>query len=151
MNGKLTAISALVYFVASWVLSFISGPIVHNGILKSTYIETASFWRPALMQEPPDMASLMPRWIATGVVLAIVVGAFYGVLRGSIAGAAWLRGAKFGAGLGILIAVVMFNWSGVFNLPDRVWTWWAIEGVVLNTVTGAIMGWAAGRWAPAGD
>lgn len=150
MNGKLTAISALVYFVASWGLSFISGPIVHNGILKSTYIETASFWRPALMQEPPDMAALMPRWIATGVVFAIVVGAFYGAVRGSIAGAGWLRGAKFGAALGIVIAAAMFNWSGVFNLPDRVWTWWAIEGVVLNTVTGAIMGWAAGRWAPAG-
>jgi hypothetical protein len=150
MSGKLTAISAAVYFVASWVLSFITGPIVHNGILKPTYIETASFWRPALMQEPPDMAALLPRWITMGVILAIIVGAFYGVLRPALAGAGWVRGAKFGAGLGLLIAAVMFNWSGVFNLPDNVWSWWAIESFVLNTIAGAIMGWAAGRWAPAG-
>lgn len=150
MSGKLTAISAVVYFVASWVLSFITGPIVHNGILKATYIETASFWRPALMQEPPDMAALLPRWITMGVILAIIVGAFYGVLRPALAGAGWVRGAKFGAGLGLLVAAVMFNWSGVFNLPDNVWSWWAIESFVLNTVAGAIMGWAAGRWAPSG-
>ena len=150
MNGKLTAISALVYFVASWGISFVTGPVVHNGILKQTYVDTASFWRPELMQEPPDMAALMPRWITVGVIVAIIVGALYATVRPALAGAGWVRGAKFGAGLGILIGAVMFNWSGVFNLPDKVWTWWALEHLVLSTASGAIMGWAAGRWAPAG-
>ena len=38
---------------------------------------------------------------------------------------------------------------GVFNLPDEVWVWWILGGVVSNLLAGAVLGGVAQKLAPA--
>lgn len=151
MNWKLIIGGGLAMYVAQFVVSFATGPIIHNGILESAYMATASFWRPELTQDPPDMAALMPLWIATGVIGALILAAIYGAVRGAFAGAAWLRGAKYGLTVWLIQAVTMAGWSGVFNLPYKIWGWWAAEGVVYMVIGGIVLGIVANRLAPDGD
>jgi hypothetical protein len=149
MNAKLTLIGGLAHFVATWLVSMFTGPLLHNGLLKSAYAATAGFWRPELMQDPPDMAALMPRWISLGLVFSLVIAALYGQVRPALAGQGWARGARYGLGIGVLLIATMWSWSGVFNLPDFIWGWWSAEALLMNVIGGAAVGWAADRWSPA--
>lgn len=92
MNWKLIVIGGFVFYVVTFVVSFATGPVVHEGILDEPYRATVEFWRPELTQDPPDVASLMPRWIAGGVLTALVFAAIYGWIRGGLSGAPWLKG-----------------------------------------------------------
>jgi hypothetical protein len=151
MNARLIVVGGIAFYIVTWLVSFVSGPLIHNGVLAETYRATACFWRPALMQEPPDMAALLPRWIATGLLLSFILAALYGWVRSAIAGRGWKRGAKFGFGVFLLVAGVMASYSGFFNLPDRVWVWWSVDSLIGYLLGGAALGWAADRWAPAGN
>jgi hypothetical protein len=148
MNWKLILIGGLVFYVVMFVVSFATGPVVHNNILMSTYEATGQFWRPELMADPPNMAALLPRWITTGLIGAFICAGIYGQVRSSFAGPGWQRGAKYGFILGLLMAVAYFSMSGVFNLPDRIWGWWSAESIVLYVIGGAALGWVADKLAP---
>lgn len=148
MNWKLILGGGLVWFVATFLVSFLNGSVIHEGILKETYMATSAFWRPELMQEPPDMAALMPRWITTGLIGSFLTALVYGWVRPALTGAGWLRGVKFGVIVLILTICLMLGWSGVFNLPDKVWTWWAIDAVIYLLIGGAALGWVAEKLAP---
>jgi hypothetical protein len=150
MNARLIVVGGIAYYIVIWVLSFVTGPLIHNVVLEDAYRATAGFWRPALMQEPPDMAALLPRWIATGLLFSFILAALYGWVRSAIAGSGWKRGAKFGFGVFLLMVGVMASYSGFFNLPDRIWAWWGVDTLIGQVVGGAALGWAADRWAPAG-
>lgn len=152
MNLKLTLIGGIVFYAVTWLCSMVTGPLIHEGVLAEVYKATATFWRPELMREPPDMAALMPRWIATGLVLSVIIAALYGIVRPAIAGHGWQRGAKYGFGVGLLANACMATMSGVFNLPDVIWVWWTVEGLIIYVIGGAVLGWLADRWfaAPAG-
>lgn len=149
MNLKVILIGGVVYYAAQWVVGFITGPLVHNGILADAYQATAAFWRPELMQEPPDMAALLPLWITTGLIGSFLSTAVYLWVRPALAGAGWQRGLKFG-----LIAVVfqltaLMGYYGVFNLPAKIFTWWGVESVAYLLVGGAALGWVAQKLEPA--
>ena len=58
-NIKVILGGGLAMYVTQWILSMLSGPLLHEGILTPLYIETQSFWRPELNQQPPDMAALV--------------------------------------------------------------------------------------------
>jgi len=146
MNAKLVVLGGFAFYVTSWLISFVTGPLIHEGVLAETYAATASFWRPELMQVPPDMAALMPRWIITGLIFAFVVAGLYGCFRSAIAGTGFVRGAKFGLLLSIFAAALMGTWTGIFNLPDRIWFWWIGETVVSFAICGGVLGWVADRW-----
>ena len=148
MNVKLVLLGGLTFWLMTWVVSMVTGPVIHNSILMGDYQATASFWRPELMAVPPDMAALMPRWIATGLFLSFIVAALYGWVRPVVDGRGWVRGVTFGAGVFLLVAGVMASWTGVFNLPDRLWIWWALEALAVYVIGGAVMAWVADRWAP---
>jgi len=152
MNLKLIVLGGLAFYAMTWVVSMVNGPLIHEGVLASAYAATASFWRPELMQVPPDMASLLPRWIATGLVLSFVVAAIYGIVRPVIGGQGWKRGAKYGLGVGVLANACIAGMSGVFNLPDVIWFWWIVDGMVMYVLGGAVLGWVGDRWcaAPSG-
>jgi hypothetical protein len=62
-NIKVILLGGLALYAAQWVVSMVSGAIIHEGILTEMYQAHASFWRPELNQQPPDMAALMPRWM----------------------------------------------------------------------------------------
>ena len=52
----------------------------------------------------------------------------------------------WGLCLGFLSGSTYMAMSGIFNLPMKMWIWWAVDGFVLFLIGGAAMGWAAEKW-----
>jgi hypothetical protein len=150
VNWKIVFIGGVVFYIATFLVSFVTGPLIHQGVLVDDYIATASFWRPELNQQPPDMAALMPRWITTGLIGAFIAAGVYSIVRSSLSGAGWMRGLKFGAMLSVLSLSFMGAYSGVFNLPDTIWVWWAVGTVVAYLIGGIALGFVAEKLVPAG-
>ncbi len=147
MNFKAIVIGGLVYYIVTFLLGMASGMIIHEGVLAETYKATATFWRPELMAVPPDMAALMPLWITTGLILSLIFAALYSTFGKALVGPGWQRGLWFGVAFGIFVAALYATMYGVFNLPGLVWIYWAIEGIVLTSLSAAVMGWATERFA----
>jgi len=147
MNWKLIFVGGIVLYAAQWLVAMITGPLIHEGVLDELYQLNAQFWRPELNQEPPDMAALMPRWITTGLIGAFVTAGVYGVIHRSFAGDGWVKGAKFGLMLALISATVSLGLSGVFNLPDAIWGWWALDSLFYYLAGGMALGWFAGKYA----
>ncbi len=150
MNWKIVFIGGVVYFIGTWLIMPITGPLLHEGVLKELYMANASFWRPELAQQPPDMAALMPRWITVGLIGSFIVAGVYSIVRTSLGGAGWMRGLKYGVILSVLGLGWMAGYSGVFNLPDAIWGWWALETVLMNLVGSILLGFVAEKLAPVG-
>ena len=146
MNWKLIIVGGLAMYIVMFVISFATGPIIHEGILDETYRANEQFWRPELAQDPPDMASLMPRWIAVGLLSTFVFAAIYGIVNGSFAGPGWMRGLKYGALLSVLTCCFAAGYSGVFNLPDSIWAWWGGESFLYHLPGGAMLGWLGDKF-----
>lgn len=123
----------------------VTGPVLHDGILQVGYQATAAFWRPELMQQPPDMAALLPRWIVSGLICSLIIAGIYSVVRDSFAGAGWVRGAKFGVAIALFSLTFMLGYSGVFGLPDTIWAWWWVETIIMNVLAAGGLGWIAER------
>ncbi|MGH8284526.1 MAG: hypothetical protein ACRETT_02030, partial [Steroidobacteraceae bacterium] len=81
MNWKVIVIGGLVFFVATWLIAPITGPLIHEGVLKEAYMATATFWRPELNEQPPNMAALMPYWITVGLIGSFITAGIYGIVR----------------------------------------------------------------------
>jgi hypothetical protein len=147
-NIKVILLGGLAFYAAQWLVGMVSGPLLHEGILTGMYQANASFWRPELNQQPPDMAALLPRWIATGLIAAFIMTAIFDNIRGALDGSAWMKGLKFG-GIAFLFSVcITAGWSGVFNLPDMIWVWWNVEALFYFLIGGAVLGWVTGKLAP---
>jgi len=144
MNWKLIVIGGIVFYIVTFAVSFVTGPVVHNGILNETYQEN---WRPELNQDPPDMASLMPRWITSGVITSMIFAAIFGWIRPAL-GVGWLAGFKFGVILTLVAWSFMAGYSGVFNLPDKLWIVWGLETPFYHLPAGAVLGWLGEKLAP---
>lgn len=100
------------------------------------------------MQQPPNMAVLLPRWITTGLIGAFIVTGIYGQVRSTFTGPGWQRGLKFGFVVFLLVASVFFSLSGFFNLPDKLWLWWCVDSLIGYLVGGAVLGVVADKVAP---
>ena len=146
MNWKLILVGGVVYYAAHWLIAPISMPLIHDGVLADDYEATVMFWRPELITD--NLGALMPRWIVTGLIGAFIVACVYGWIRTAFAGAGWLRGLKFGVLLALLSTPMMMGYSSVFNLPDHMWAWWALESTATYLVAGAALGWVADKIAP---
>jgi len=140
MKLKIVLLGGLVHYVTSFIAGMLTAMVTHQGILQPYYKATALFWRPELRSEPPDMAALMPLWIAVGLLASVVTAGVYSVSRNALSGLGWQRGAKFGFALGLLYAAMDANLYGVFDLPAFIWLVWALEGIVLSVLAGAAMG-----------
>lgn len=149
MNWKLIFVGGIVYYAGAWLVAMISGPLIHEGLLDELYKLHAQFWRPELNQEPPDMAALMPRWIASGLIGSFLIAGVYGVIRSSFDGAGWLKGLKYGLVLFLISISLSLGWSGVFNLPDEIWVWWTLDSLFYFLVGGMALGWFAEKYAAA--
>jgi hypothetical protein len=141
MNWKLVIIGGIIFYAVTFVVSLITGPLIHEGILDATYQEYSQFWRPELRLDPPDMESLMPRWITAGVIASMIWVALYGWLRNAFQGPGWSRGIKFGFVLSIFHIVFCLAWSGLFDLPDFLWVVWGLESFLYYLPAGAVLGW----------
>jgi hypothetical protein len=147
-NLKVILLGGLAFYAAQWLVGMVTGPLLHEGILTEMYQANASFWRPELNQQPPDMAALLPRWIATGLIGAFILTAIFDNIRGALDGSAWMKGLKFGGIAFLFGACAMAGWSGVFNLPDMIWVWWNVEAFLYYLIGGAVLGWVTGKLAP---
>lgn len=145
MNWKTVVIGGIVFYVVMFIVSMATGPIVHEGILDPLYMANESFWRPELTQDPPDMAALMPRWIAVGLISSIIMAALYGFVQSAFTGPGWKRGLFFGLGISIIFSLLAAGWSGVFNLPEKIWVVWSLESFVYYLPGGAALGWVVGK------
>lgn len=93
MNWKLTLVGGLVFWLVSNVIGwFVTGPLMHEGLLGEVYRAHSEFWWPALNQEPPDVATLMPHWLLASLIGSLVYAGIYSVVRGSSRGSGWRRG-----------------------------------------------------------
>ena len=118
------------------------------GLVVEVYQATATFWRPELIKQPPDMAALLPMWIASGLIGAFLSAAVYDWLRPALAGAGWQRGLKFGVIAFIFHLVATLGFQGVFNLPAQIWVWWCVEAVAYLLVGGIALGWVTQKLSP---
>jgi hypothetical protein len=146
MNWKLIILGGLAMYVVMLVISFATGPIIHEGVLEQVYKDNSQFWRPELNQDPPDMAALMPRWITVGLITTFIFAALYGAVRSAFSGPGWMKGLKYGFGLSILTCCFAAGWSGIFNLPETIWAWWGAETFVYYLPGGAVLGWLGERF-----
>ncbi len=141
MNWKLVVIGGIVFYAATFVVSLITGPLIHEGVLDATYQEYSQFWKPELRSDPPDMESLMPRWITVGVIISMIMAAIYGWLRNAFQGPGWSRGLRFGVVISIFHLLFCLAWSGLFDLPDSLWLIWGFESFLYYLPGGAVLGW----------
>lgn len=153
MSWKIVFVGGLVYYATMFILSFGTGYLIHSpeGVLGEVYKVTTSFWRPELNMDPPDMAAMMKIWVPIGLFSSFLGAGVYSVIRSSLAGAAWKRGLKFGVIVSIFVLINALGYWGVFNLPGQIWTWWVIEGVVLNLAGSVALGVVAQKLSPAGN
>jgi hypothetical protein len=151
MNWKIVFVGGIAYYATMFIASFATGYLIHSpeGVLFEAYTATASFWRPELNADPPDMAALMPMWVATGLISALIAAGIYSVVRSSLAGAAWQRGFKFGVIAALFGVIGAIGYRGIFNLPDQVWIWWMVDATFLHLAGGTVLGVVAHKVAPA--
>jgi hypothetical protein len=147
-NIKVIVVGGLAMYVVQFLLGILTGPLIHEGVLVEAYQANAAFWRPELNQDPPDMAALMPRWIATGLIGAFILAGIFDNIRGGLAGSMLVRGLKYGVILFLINLCISAGWSGVFNLPETIWVWWNAEALLYYVVGGAVLGWVTGKLAP---
>jgi hypothetical protein len=146
LDWKVIVGGGLLMYIGQFLVSFITGGFIHEGVLDPLYTATQEFWRPELNQDPPDMGALMPRWIATGLLGSLVFAGIYDNIRTALSGSNLVRGLKFGLTMGVVYALFGAAFSGVFNLPDAIWGWWALEGLIIYSAGGLIIGWFAGKF-----
>jgi hypothetical protein len=151
MNWKIAIIGGIAYYATMFIVSMATGYFIHSpaGVLFETYQATAAFWRPELNADPPDMGALMPTWIATGLVSALVAAGIYSVVRPSLAGPPAQRGLKFGVIAALFAVISAVGYRGIFNLPDAIWAWWIADATLLHLAGGVVLGIVAQKVAPA--
>jgi hypothetical protein len=150
MNWKIVFIGGVAYYAAFFLLSMVGGSFIHSpeGVLGALYRETASFWRPELQAEPLDMVALLKMWVPIGLLSSFLLAGIYSVIRSSFTGSGVVRGVKFGVIGWIFAAVAAMGYWGVFNLPNKIWFWWLVEGIWMHLIAGAVLGWVAQKVAP---
>ena len=146
LDWKVIVGGGILMYIAQFLIGGITGVFIHEGVLDPLYRVTTEFWRPELSQDPPDVAALMPRWIAVGLLAAFVHAGIYDNIRSALDGSGMIRGLKFGLIIAVIYALFGAAFSGVFNLPNAIWGWWALEGFVVYPTGGLVLGWFAGKF-----
>lgn len=149
MNWKIIVLGGLAYFVTTTVLSFVTGTVIHEGILDAAYEATNDFWRPELREDPPDMAALFPMMMFNGIVAALVVASIYSFIRPAFNGPGWRKGLTYGLLLAAFTAAYHLGLSGFINLPGAIWAWWSLDAMILFGIGGLVLGLVAEKVAPA--
>lgn len=148
LNFKVIFLAGLAMYAVQFLIGILTGAVIHEGVLDEYYMANPGYWRPELMQDPPDMAALMPRWIATGLIGAFILAGIFDNIRGGLDGSVAIRGVKYGVILFLVNLVISAGWSGVFNLPEVIWAWWNAEALLYYLVGGFVLGWVTGKLAP---
>ena len=147
MNWKAVIVGAIVFWLVTNIVGmFVTGIVIHQKILDPIYRANEPFWLPALAQDPPDMAAVMPRWLLNSFVSSLVVAGIYVCVHGSFQGSGARKGAMWGLCLAFVAASTYNAMGGLFNLPTKMWLWWGLDAFILYLIGGAAMGWAAQKF-----
>jgi len=146
LDWKVIIGGGVLMYIVQFLIGGMTGMFIHEGVLDPLYKSTTEFWRPELNQEPPDMAALMPRWIATGLLAALVFAGIYDNIRSALNGSSVIQGLKFGLMIAVIYAMFGAAYSGVFNLPEAIWWWWMLDGFLVYPIGGLALGWFAGKF-----
>lgn len=146
LDWKVIIGGGVVMYIVQFLIGSVTGILIHGEVLDPLYKATTEFWRPELNQEPPDMAALMPRWIATGLLTAVIFAGIYDNIRSALNGSGVIRGLKFGLMIAVIYALFGAAYSGVFNLPQAIWWWWALDGFLVYSIGGMALGWFVGKF-----
>lgn len=148
MSWKLIVIGGLVFYLVMFALSFVTGIVIHEGILEGAYKANSHMWLPELTQDPPDMGALMPRWIAAGLFGSFILAAIYDCIRSAFIGPGWKRGLFYGLILFGFSVVWLLGYSGFIHLPSQIWIWWAIDSLILYLPAAVALGAVGEKVAP---
>lgn len=146
LDWKVIIGGGVLMYIVQFLIGGITGVVIHEGVLDPLYKATTEFWRPELNQDPPDMAALMPRWIAIGLLSAVVFAGIYDNIKSALSGSGMIKGLKFGLIIAVIYALFGAAYSGVFNLPEAIWRWWILEGFIVYPVAGLALGWFVGKF-----
>lgn len=147
MNWKAVIIGAIVFWLVTNIVGmFGTGILIHEKILDPIYMAHEAFWLPELAQDPPDMAAVMPKWLLNSFISSLVVAGIYVCVHGSFTGNGAKKGMMWGLCMAFIAATMYLAYSGIFNLPGKMWIWWAFDAFFLYLLGGAAMGWAAEKW-----
>ena len=147
MNMRLVMVGTIVFWLVSNIVGIaVTGPIIHEKILDPEYRANESFWLPELSQDPPDYGALMPRWLLNSFLTSLVVAGIYSCVRNSFPAPGWKQGFYWGLSLAVLMVATNNAWSGVFDLPSKLWIWWSVDVMIVYSIAGIAMGWAGSKF-----
>jgi len=127
MNKRIV-LGIVAVFVAWQVLDF----LIHGVILKSTYGETASLWRP---MEEMKMGLMR----VVGLVAAVCFVCLYAWL---VRPKSWAAGLSYGLIFGASTGFSMgFGTYSVMPVPPSLAMVWCVGSIVKTAVAGLLVGW----------
>lgn len=148
MNIKFVLLGGIAYFLVTQIIGAISGSLVHGpgGALEATYKTYAAMWRPELNATPPDLMALMPLWLTTAAVNALLVAAVFDLIRTSLSGGAVAQGLRFGLTVSLIMVGLYGLYFGIFALPPKVWIFWGVEGLLSYCLGGIGLAWVGAKF-----
>ena len=127
-------------FVAVFVVMQIIGYAVHEVMMAETYAALAAIFRPR-----EEMNSMMWMMMLSGVVLIFL---FCYIFTKGHEGKGVVEGVRYGALLGVFLAMVNVDQHVIYPLPAYVAAIWFVSVVVSLTIAGAVF---AAIYKPSGE
>jgi len=147
MKWKLILFGGVTWWLVKFIVGIATVTVIHMGIMRETYLQIPHFFRPELMQDPPDETTLMGYWIITGLLAGLLSAALYGWVQSAFKGSGWRRGLQFGLLMTLAQGAIFLVYSGVLNLPPKVYAGWMVDDLILNCIGGAAMGLVVAKFA----
>ncbi len=128
MNRTRLIISAVVVFIVFQIMEY----LVHEVILKSTYMSLASLWRPEA-----EFQSKMWIMMLTGLVWSFLFAYFYAKACKS---GGLMTGIRYGFLMGLFFVLPMsFNWYVILPIPYNLALTWFLFGMGEIIIAGIIV------------
>ena len=136
MNNKTFWIGWVVIFIVMQVIGY----AIHEVMMADTYAALAAIFRPR-----EEMDSMMWMMMLSGAVLLFL---FCYIFTKGYEGKGVMEGVRYGALMGVFLALVNVDQHVVYPLPTNVAAIWFVTVVVSLTISGAVF---AAIYKPSGD
>ena len=127
-------------FVAVWVVMQVIGYVIHGVMMAETYESLAAIFRPK-----EQMDSMMWIMMLSGTA---VIFLFCYIFTKGYEGKGVMEGVRYGALLGVFLAMVNVDQHVIYPLPAYVAAIWFVTVVVSFTIAGAVF---AAIYKPSGE
>ena len=117
-------------FVAIFIVMQVIGYVVHEVMMADTYAALAAIFRPR-----EEMDSMMWMMMLSGAVLLFL---FCYIFTKGCEGKGVMEGVRYGALMGLFLALVNVDQHVIYPLPANVAAIWFVSVVVSLTISGAV-------------